>query len=102
MPRRDSSGRSIHFADTCHYILGDGELPLKDYLKTLEEYDYDGIVDLEIDPPPESTVLSWVWLLWELLVPPWESCSFVSLTLLLRSTRNTFSSEDLSTIDQRV
>ena len=62
----------IHFADTCHYILGDGELPLKDYLKTLEEYDYDGIVDLEIndsiywDDPHESISKSVEWLKAEL------------------------------------
>lgn len=62
----------IHFADTCHYILGDGELPLKDYLKTLEEYDYDGIVDLEIndsiywDDPHESIRKSVEWLKAEL------------------------------------
>ena len=62
----------IHFADTCHYILGDGELPLKDYLKTLEEYDYDGIVDLEIndsiywDAPHESIRKSVEWLKAEL------------------------------------
>lgn len=60
--------RLIHFADTCHYILGDGELPLKDYLKTLEEYDYDGIVDLEIndsiywDDPHASIEKSVEWL----------------------------------------
>ena len=62
----------IHFADPCHYILGDGELPLKDYLKTLEEYDYDGIVDLEIndsiywDDPHESIRKSVEWLKAEL------------------------------------
>ena len=62
----------IHFADTCHYILGDGELPLKDYLKTLEEYDYDGIVDLENtdsiywDDPHESIRKSVEWLKAEL------------------------------------
>ena len=62
----------IHFADTCHYILGDGELPLKDYLKTLEEYDYDGIVDLEIndsiywEDPHESIRKSVEWLKAEL------------------------------------
>lgn len=62
----------IHFADTCHYILGDGELPLKDYLKALEEYDYDGIVDLEIndsiywDDPHESIRKSVEWLKAEL------------------------------------
>ena len=62
----------IHFADTCHYILGDGELPLKDYLKILEEYDYDGIVDLEIndsiywDDPHESIRKSVEWLKAEL------------------------------------
>lgn len=58
----------IHFADTCHYILGDGELPLADYLKTLEEYGYEGIVDLEIndsiywDDPHDSIVKSVEWL----------------------------------------
>ena len=62
----------IHFADTCHYILGDGELPLKDYLKTLEEYEYDGIVDLENndsiywDDPHESIRKSVEWLKAEL------------------------------------
>ena len=62
----------IHFADTCHYILGDGELPMKDYLKTLEEYDYDGIVDLEIndsiywDDPHEFIRKSVEWLKAEL------------------------------------
>lgn len=58
----------IHFADTCHYILGDGELPLKEYLRTLEAYDYKGVVDLEIndsiywDDPHESIVKSVEWL----------------------------------------
>lgn len=58
----------IHFADTCHYILGDGELPLAEYLDTLEEYGYDGIIDLEIndsiywDDPHDSIVRSVEWL----------------------------------------
>ncbi len=58
----------IHFADTCHYILGDGELPLKDYLKTLKAYDYDGMIDLEIndsiywEDPHESIRRSVQWL----------------------------------------
>lgn len=58
----------IHFADTCHYILGDGELPLKEYLKTLEAYDYKGIVDLEINDsiywadPHEAIAKSVEWL----------------------------------------
>jgi len=39
----------IHFADTCHYILGDGELPLKQYVKELEANGYVGIIDLEIN-----------------------------------------------------
>ncbi|GLC78895.1 sugar phosphate isomerase/epimerase family protein [Lacrimispora brassicae] len=58
----------IHFADTCHYILGDGELPLKEYLQTLEAYNYTGVVDLEIndsiywDDPHGSIVKSVEWL----------------------------------------
>lgn len=58
----------IHFADTCHYILGEGELPLKKYIEILEKYDYDGIVDLEIndsiywDNPHDSILKSVLWL----------------------------------------
>lgn len=58
----------IHFADTCHYILGDGELPLKRYIETLEKYDYNGIIDLEIndsiywDDPHASVLKSVLWL----------------------------------------
>lgn len=58
----------IHFADTCHYILGDGELPLKEYLQVMEEYDYKGVVDLEINDsiywenPHASIVRSVEWL----------------------------------------
>lgn len=58
----------IHFADTCHYILGDGQLPLKEYIQTLEEYEYDGIIDLEIndsiywDNPHDSILKSVNWL----------------------------------------
>ncbi len=42
----------IHYADgdpSGHYILGDGNLPLKEYIRTLEKHDYTGIVDLEIN-----------------------------------------------------
>jgi protein FrlC len=39
----------IHFADSNHYILGDGNLPLIKYIKTLERYDYTGLIDLEIN-----------------------------------------------------
>lgn len=58
----------IHFADTCHYILGDGELPLQEYIDVLEKYEYKGIVDLEIndsiywDDPHNSIVKSVEWL----------------------------------------
>lgn len=58
----------IHFADTCHYILGDGELPLKEYIQTLEAWDYKGIVDLEIndsiywEDPHRSIEKSVEWL----------------------------------------
>ncbi|MBN2617550.1 MAG: sugar phosphate isomerase/epimerase [Spirochaetia bacterium] len=39
----------IHFADSNHYILGDGNLPLKKYIKILEKNDYTGLIDLEIN-----------------------------------------------------
>ncbi|MCY1152984.1 MAG: TIM barrel protein [Sphaerochaetaceae bacterium] len=39
----------IHFADSNHFILGDGNLPLEKYLKVLEKYDYKGLIDLEIN-----------------------------------------------------
>lgn len=42
----------IHYADgnpSGHYILGDGNLPLRDYIKTLEAHNYTGILDLEIN-----------------------------------------------------
>lgn len=41
----------IHFSDSHHYILGEGDtlFPLKDYLKTLARFNYDGIIDLEIN-----------------------------------------------------
>jgi len=44
--------RHIHYADgnpSGHFILGDGNLPLKDYIRTLEAHDYRGSVDLEIN-----------------------------------------------------
>lgn len=42
----------IHYADgdpSGHYILGDGNAPLKEYIKTLEAHNYKGIIDLEIN-----------------------------------------------------
>ncbi|KLE14519.1 TIM barrel protein [Clostridium sp. C8] len=42
----------IHYADgnpSGHYILGDGNLPLKEYITTLEKYDYNSYIDLEIN-----------------------------------------------------
>lgn len=42
----------IHYADgnpSGHFILGDGNLPLKDYIRIMEEHDYTSIVDLEIN-----------------------------------------------------
>ena len=42
----------IHFADgdpSGHYILGDGNYPLKEYIKILEKHNYTGIIDLEIN-----------------------------------------------------
>ena len=42
----------IHFADgnpSGHYILGDGNLPLKDYIRIMEAHDYTSFVDLEIN-----------------------------------------------------
>jgi len=55
---------SIHFCDSNHYILGDGNLPLKEYLNTLEKYNFKGLIDLEINDsiywenPHESVVKS--------------------------------------------
>lgn len=39
----------IHFSDAHHEICGTGNFPLKEYINTLEKYDYDSIVDLEIN-----------------------------------------------------
>lgn len=42
----------IHYGDgdpSGHYILGDGNLPLKEYIRTLEKHNYTGYVDLEIN-----------------------------------------------------
>lgn len=42
----------IHYADgnpSGHSILGDGNLPLEDYIRTLEKNNYTSIVDLEIN-----------------------------------------------------
>lgn len=58
----------IHFSDTNHYILGDGDLPLKHYIEVMEKYDYKGIVDLEINDsiywknPHNSILRSVKWL----------------------------------------
>ena len=44
--------RHIHYADggpSGHYILGDGNLPLTDYISTLEAHGYSEFVTLEID-----------------------------------------------------
>ncbi|UUZ95191.1 TIM barrel protein [Paenibacillus sp. P25] len=44
--------RHIHLADgdpSGHYILGDGTLPINDYIRTLEENAYEGYVTLEIN-----------------------------------------------------
>ena len=39
----------IHFSDAHHEICGTGDLPLKDYIETLERHDYSSIIDLEIN-----------------------------------------------------
>ncbi len=39
----------IHFSDAHHEICGTGNLPLKEYISTLEKHNYDSIVDLEIN-----------------------------------------------------
>jgi fructoselysine 3-epimerase len=42
----------IHYADgnpSGHYILGDGNLPLKEYVDILQRNDYSGYIDLEIN-----------------------------------------------------
>ena len=39
----------IHFSDAHHEICGTGDLPLKNYIETLEKHDYSSIVDLEIN-----------------------------------------------------
>lgn len=42
----------IHYADgdpSGHYILGDGNLPLKEYINILEKHDYNGYLSLEIN-----------------------------------------------------
>jgi protein FrlC len=39
----------IHFSDAHHEICGTGDLPLKEYIETLQKHDYDSIVDLEIN-----------------------------------------------------
>ncbi len=47
-----SSIQHIHYADgnpSGHFILGDGNLPLQEYIRILERNDYTGSVDLEIN-----------------------------------------------------
>ncbi len=39
----------IHFSDSHHEVCGTGSLPLKEYIETLEQHNYDSIVDLEIN-----------------------------------------------------
>lgn len=42
----------IHYADgnpSGHYILGDGNLPLKEYVEILQKHDYKGYLSLEIN-----------------------------------------------------
>ena len=39
----------IHFSDAHHEICGSGDLPLKEYIDTLQKHDYSSIVDLEIN-----------------------------------------------------
>ena len=42
----------IHFADgnpSGHYVCGDGNLPMQEYLQVLERYDYQGYLTLEIN-----------------------------------------------------
>lgn len=39
----------IHFSDSHHEVCGTGNLPLKEYIQTLEKHNYNSIVDLEIN-----------------------------------------------------
>lgn len=39
----------IHFSDSHHEVCGSGNLPLKEYIDTLEKHNYSSIVDLEIN-----------------------------------------------------
>jgi len=39
----------IHLADECHYVLGDGNYPIKGYMYTLERNNYQGYITLEIN-----------------------------------------------------
>ena len=39
----------IHFSDSHHEVCGTGNLPLKEYVETLEKHNYNSIVDLEIN-----------------------------------------------------
>ena len=39
----------IHFSDSHHEVCGTGDLPLKEYIETLQKYDYDSYIDFEIN-----------------------------------------------------
>lgn len=39
----------IHFSDSHHEVCGTGNLPLREYLDTLEKHNYSSIIDLEIN-----------------------------------------------------
>ena len=58
----------VHYADSHHFVLGDGELPIQEYIHTLEKHNYTGIVDLEIndsiywEDPHSSVVRSMEYL----------------------------------------
>ena len=39
----------IHFSDSHHEVCGTGDLPLKEYIETLERHNYSSIIDLEIN-----------------------------------------------------
>lgn len=39
----------IHFSDSHHEVCGTGNLPLREYIQTLEKHNYNSIVDLEIN-----------------------------------------------------
>ena len=44
----------IHFSDSHHEVCGTGDLPLKEYIETLQKYDYDSYIDFEINEDPHT------------------------------------------------